>query len=250
MKQTKNGKWFMLRVTDRERDREERYLNVLLKKVETYACAEEPHDVEDTNYHYHSIHKKQKTTLHERLNVLNWKGNENKAFTHLIDDTEEHWRRCLCYISKGPQHGTFPKILRNDFNFTEEQIWEYHNEWWTKWNNMKYADIKKDKPNWTKQVILEFEEKFIKDTTTQYDELEQKEIEVLEPQLVLPETLYEFVESKFCGDFKPFKIQLVTDICRTIWLRNKLHFKDSLCTTLQYEHFKEQMCLKIFSPRI
>lgn len=245
----RKGKWFMLRITDRERNREEQFKTVLMKKIETYACAEEPHESEDTNYHYHSIHTKQKTTLHERCMKLGWTGNENKAFSHLIEDTDEHFRRCLCYISKGPKHGIFPKIVINTLGYTEEQIWEFHNEWWTKWYKMKFKEVKKEKPNYVKQLILEFEEKFIKESYTVFDELEQREIEVIGPNEILPSTLYEFVESKFCNDFKPFKISLVCDICRTIWLRNKAHFTINISKNLQHEQFVEKMCLQIFSIR-
>jgi len=245
----KNGKWFMLRVTDRQRDREERYLNNLLKKVETFACAEEPHESEDTNYHYHSLHKNKKTTLHERLNALDWKGNENKAFTHLIEDNDDHWRRCLCYISKGPKHGVFPKIVKNDFNYTTEQIWVFHNEWWEKWYKMKFTEVKKAKPSWTKQIILEFEEKFCYNVNELGDLIEPDTVEISYPVEILPSTLYEFVEAKFCGDFKPFKTSLVTDICRTIWLRNRQHFTIHISQNLQREQFVEKMCLQIFSIR-
>lgn len=140
----RTGKWFMLRVTDRSRDRESVYLDCILKKVDTYVCAEEPHDNSD-NYHYHSIHQRQKSTIKDRLVAKQWTGNENHAFTHLIEDTEDHWRRCLCYISKGPSRGVFPKIIKNSFEFTEQQIWELHYEWWDKWVNKTLTEAVKQK---------------------------------------------------------------------------------------------------------
>lgn len=132
----------MLRVSDRDRDREVRYKNELMKKVETYACAEEP-EGNESNYHYHSVHQKQKSTLHDRLVKYLWTGSQH-AFSHFYADTEEHWRRSLCYISKGPKRGEYPKIIINDFNFSEEQIWEMHYEWWDKWVNFKIKQIKQE----------------------------------------------------------------------------------------------------------
>lgn len=148
-KREKKGKWFMLRVTDRDRDRRSDYINYLLKKIDTYACAEDPHpedndDTQKSNYHYHSLHMRQKSTLKDRLVVKQWTGQPNHAFTHLIADTEEHWRRCLCYISKGPQRGTFPTIIVNSFNFTEEQIWEMHYEWYDKWKGITLKVAKQE----------------------------------------------------------------------------------------------------------
>lgn len=143
MPREKHGKWFMLRVTDRQGDRRGPYLDKLLKKIETYACYETGH--KDENHHYHSIHQRQLSTLKDRFAVLQWCGNENHAISHLIEDTEDHWRRCLCYISKGPERGTYPVIVRNDFAFTEDQIWSMHYEWWDKWEKMKYEKIKAEK---------------------------------------------------------------------------------------------------------
>lgn len=134
----------MLRVTDRDRDRETVFLDCILKKIDTYACAEEP-EANESNYHYHSLHQRQKSTIKDRLVLKQWTGNENHAFTHLIEDTDDHWRRCLCYISKGPSRGIYPKIIKNSFEFTEEQIWQLHYEWWDKWSKITLTTAVKEK---------------------------------------------------------------------------------------------------------
>lgn len=140
----RNGKWFMLRITDRQRNRETQYKEILMKKIETFACAEEP-DTETNNYHYHSIHQSKKTTLHERTVKLGWTGNENKAFSHLIEDTDEHWNRSLAYICKGSQRGAYPIIVVNTLELTEQQVWKYHYDWWDNWSKKKYSEVKKEK---------------------------------------------------------------------------------------------------------
>lgn len=150
----RTGKWFMLRITDRSRDRETVLLDCILKKVDTYVCAEEPHDNTD-NYHYHSIHMKQKSTIKDRLVAKQWSGNENHAFTHLLEDTEDHWRRCLCYISKGPSRGVYPKIIKNSFEFSEEQIWSMHYEWWDKWAKVTLTQAVKQKDQRTRFHLLQ-----------------------------------------------------------------------------------------------
>lgn len=135
----------MLRLTDRDRDRREVFTDFILKKIDTYACAENPHDGEgpESNYHYHSIHQNKKSTIKDRIVAKGYTGNQNHAFTHLIEDTDEHWERTLAYISKGPGRGVFPDIVRNDFEFTEERIWELHYLWWDKYKTQKPLQVVK-----------------------------------------------------------------------------------------------------------
>lgn len=124
----RNGKWFMLRVTDVKGDRLDQYKNSLLSKCETLACREISD--KEAKPHYHSVHMTPVNTMRSRLNKLGWNGNDNHAISFLYDDTDENWLNCLRYICKGESHGVMPDIVVNTLNLSDDQIRAYHEEYW------------------------------------------------------------------------------------------------------------------------
>lgn len=120
-------KKFMLRVTDIA-DRIEDYRNVLMKKIETFAVREVGSDTEKP--HYHSVHLSQRQTLRDRLLKLGWTGNENHAFTSFRSDEDEDYVGVMRYVCKGEARGKLPDIVINTIGISQEQIEQYHYDWY------------------------------------------------------------------------------------------------------------------------
>lgn len=140
----KSSKRCMLRVTDVDGSRREQYVNVLMKRIVTFAVREVGGETEKP--HYHSIHLSGKTTLYDRATVkLSWKGNENHAFTMLNSDSEEDWDECMKYLCKGPDKNTLPEVVINTFEYTDEQIQEWHDLYWKEGMKKKASDDGKKK---------------------------------------------------------------------------------------------------------
>lgn len=173
------------------------------------------------------------------------KGNKVASLSEM--DKPEEYLEYLCkgeyafknqykmYVSKSQ-----PQVTVYNTTIFNKTIMEYHENFWKR----HASDTPKKTKNFTKDLVLEFEDKYIKETS-EYDEIEG---EIVMPNQIQPEFLTEYILSKFCSEFKPCKMSLVIDIARLIWLRNKTHFT-FVGHTLTYEQFVEKTTLRIFDSR-
>lgn len=214
-------------------------------------CYETP---QGENPHYHaayrlagsSIDALKRARSRRFKNQEDMKGNKVASITEM--DKQEEFFEYLCKgqyafkddykMYKGKSEPKVEVYLTEIFN---KSIQEYHDNFWKRHEK----DVPKKSKNFTKDIVLEFEDKYISNDI-QYDELEDKEVMV--PKLICPTILLEYVMSKFSLEFKPMKMSLVIDICRLIWYRNKTHFT-GYYNSQAYEQFVEKATMRIFESR-
>lgn len=217
-------------------------------------CFERP---QGENPHYHALFQLAGSSIDalKRARSRKFKTQEdmkgNKVASISECDKQEEYLEYMCKgeyaykdqykIYKGKSD---PQVSVFNTTIFTKSVKEYHENFWKRHAN----DAPKKSRNFVKEVVIEFEEKYIKNEpeVLEIDEIEEKEFWV--KKQLNPRDILEFVMTKFADNFKPFKNSLIKDISRLIWWRNREHY-NVYFSDYSYTNMVEHMTSEIFHSR-